>query len=66
MDDDRKAPPAERPVLEALVEEAVEHGHVLPRPLDAPPPFGCERRIRDPRHAETLRCSWVHCRGAAR
>jgi hypothetical protein len=44
----------------------VEHRHVLPRPLDAPPPLGRERGIRDARHGLSVCGPWVHCRGAAR
>ncbi len=50
VDDHRDAASVERPVLQPLLEQAVEHRHVLPRPVDAPPPFGRERRIGDAGH----------------
>ena len=64
--DDGDAPARKRAVLEPFLEQAVEHRHVLPRPVDAPPSFGRERRICDAGHGKTLGGRWVQCRGAAR
>ena len=50
VDDDGDAAAVERAVLQPLLEQAVEHRHVLPRPVDAPPSFGRERRIGDAGH----------------
>ena len=50
MHDDGDAPARERAVPKALVEQPVEDRHVLPRPVDAPPPFRGERGIGDARH----------------
>ena len=65
-DADRDATAGEGAVLQPLLEQPVEHRHVLSRPVDAPPPFGRERRVGDAWHGQTLCGPSVHCRGAAR
>ena len=43
--DDRELAAAQRTVGQTVCEQPVQDGHVLPRPLDAPVPLRCERRI---------------------
>ena len=56
VDDDGDAPARERTVREPLVEQPVEHRHVLPRPVDAPLSLRV-RATRDPRHARRIRAA---------